>query len=68
MIRWLVGAIGLSMLATTSVLAADPMEIGIGYLRRPAVKPALSLVEQPICRMARTDMDLRNVPESTPHS
>jgi len=47
MIRWLVGAIGLSMLATTSVLAADPMEIGIGYLRRPAVKPALSLVEQP---------------------
>jgi len=47
MIRLLVGAIGLSMLATTSVLAADPIEIGIGYLRRPAVKPALSLVEQP---------------------
>ena len=47
MIRLLVGAIGLSMLATTSMLAADPIEIGIGYLRRPAVKPALSLVEQP---------------------
>ena len=47
MIRLHVGAIGLSMLATTSVLAADPIEIGVGYIRRPAVKPALSLVEQP---------------------
>src|SRR5258707_11648489 len=47
MIRLLVGAIGLSALATTNALAADPVEIGIGYLRRVAVKPALSLVEQP---------------------
>jgi ABC transporter substrate binding protein (PQQ-dependent alcohol dehydrogenase system) len=47
MIRLLVGAIGLSVLATTNVLAADPVEIGIGYLRRLAVKPTLSLVEQP---------------------
>jgi ABC transporter substrate binding protein (PQQ-dependent alcohol dehydrogenase system) len=47
MIRLLVGAIGLSVLATTNVLAADPVEIGIGYLRRVAVKPTLSLVEQP---------------------
>jgi ABC transporter substrate binding protein (PQQ-dependent alcohol dehydrogenase system) len=47
MIRLHVGAIGLSMLATTSVLAADPIEIGVGYIRRPAVNPALSLVEQP---------------------
>jgi len=47
MIRLLVGAIGLSVLATTNVLAADPVEISIGYLRRVAVKPTLSLVEQP---------------------
>jgi ABC transporter substrate binding protein (PQQ-dependent alcohol dehydrogenase system) len=46
MIRLLVGAIGLSMLATAA-LAADPVEIGIGYLGRAGVKPALSLVEQP---------------------
>ena len=47
MIRLLVGAIGLSVLATTNVLAGDPVEIGIGYLRRVAIKPTLSLVEQP---------------------
>jgi ABC transporter substrate binding protein (PQQ-dependent alcohol dehydrogenase system) len=47
MIRLLFGAIGLSVLATTNVLAADPVEIGIGYLRRVAIKPTLSLVEQP---------------------
>ncbi len=47
MIRLLVGAIGLSVLATTNALAADPVEIGIGYLRRVAIKPTLSLVEQP---------------------
>jgi ABC transporter substrate binding protein (PQQ-dependent alcohol dehydrogenase system) len=46
MIRLLVGAIGLSMLATAA-LAADPVEIGIGYLGRAGVKPTLSLVEQP---------------------
>lgn len=46
MIRLLVGAIGLSVLAT-NVLAADPVEIGVGYLRRVGIKPTLSLVEQP---------------------
>src|SRR6476620_10840408 len=46
MIRVLAGAIGLGLLAA-SALAADPVEIGIGYLHRTGVKPALSLVEQP---------------------
>ena len=47
MIRLLVGlVIGLSALGT-SALAADPVEIGIGYLRRAGIKPTLSLVEQP---------------------
>lgn len=46
MIRVLAGAIGLGVLAT-SALAADPVEIGIGYLHRAGVKPALSLVELP---------------------
>jgi ABC transporter substrate binding protein (PQQ-dependent alcohol dehydrogenase system) len=46
MIRLLAGAIALGVLAS-SALAADPVEIGIGYLRRGGVKPTLSLVEQP---------------------
>ena len=46
MIRLLVGIIGLGMLATAA-LAADPVEIGIGYLRRAGIRPTLSLVEQP---------------------
>jgi ABC transporter substrate binding protein (PQQ-dependent alcohol dehydrogenase system) len=46
MIRWLVGAIGLSVVAT-GALAADPVQIGIGYLGRAGVKSKLSLVEQP---------------------
>src|SRR5450432_4736295 len=46
MIRLLAGAIGLGVLAG-SALAADPVEIGIGYLHRGGVKPTLSLVEQP---------------------
>jgi ABC transporter substrate binding protein (PQQ-dependent alcohol dehydrogenase system) len=46
MIRLLVGIIGLGALATAAC-AADPFEIGIGYLRRAAIKPTLSLVEQP---------------------
>ena len=46
MFRWLVVAIGLSV-ATTPVFAADPVEIGIGYLGRAGVKPKLSLVELP---------------------
>jgi ABC transporter substrate binding protein (PQQ-dependent alcohol dehydrogenase system) len=46
MIRLLVGIIGLGALANAA-FAADPVEIGIGYLRRAGVKPTLSLVEQP---------------------
>src|SRR5229473_4452876 len=46
MIRLLAGAVGLSALVTTA-LATDPVEIGIGYLRRAGIKPTLSLVEQP---------------------
>jgi ABC transporter substrate binding protein (PQQ-dependent alcohol dehydrogenase system) len=47
MLRLLVGiVVGLSALATTA-LAADPVEIGIGYLHRAGIKPTLSLVEQP---------------------
>jgi ABC transporter substrate binding protein (PQQ-dependent alcohol dehydrogenase system) len=45
-IRFLIGAIGLS-LAATQVLAADPIEVGVGYLRHAGVKETLSLVEQP---------------------
>lgn len=45
MIRLLVGMICFGALATAA-LAAEPVEIGIGYLRRADVKPALSLVEQ----------------------
>ncbi len=46
MIRWLVGAIGLSVVASHA-LAAEPIEIGIGYLGHTGVKSKLSLVEQP---------------------
>ena len=46
MFRWLVVAIGFCI-ATTPVFAADPVEIGIGYLGRAGVKPKLSLVELP---------------------
>ena len=46
MIRWLAGAIGLSLVATGAV-AAEPIEIGIGYLGLASVKSKLSLVEQP---------------------
>jgi ABC transporter substrate binding protein (PQQ-dependent alcohol dehydrogenase system) len=46
MVRWLVGAIGLSIV-TTHTLAAGPVEIGIGYLSYAGVKSKLSLVEQP---------------------
>jgi ABC transporter substrate binding protein (PQQ-dependent alcohol dehydrogenase system) len=47
MIRILAGAVGLSLLAATSLFAADPIEIEIGYLGRAGIKPTLSLVEQP---------------------
>jgi ABC transporter substrate binding protein (PQQ-dependent alcohol dehydrogenase system) len=47
MTRLLVGvAVCLSVLVT-GALAADPLEIGIGYLRRAGIKPTLSIVEQP---------------------
>jgi ABC transporter substrate binding protein (PQQ-dependent alcohol dehydrogenase system) len=46
MIRCLIGATVLSMVATQA-LAADPLEVGIGYLRHAGVKETLSLVEQP---------------------
>jgi ABC transporter substrate binding protein (PQQ-dependent alcohol dehydrogenase system) len=47
MIRLFVGVVvGLSALAT-GALAADPVEVGIGYLHRAATKPTLSLIEQP---------------------
>src|SRR3954463_5376236 len=46
MIRWLVAAIGFCVVATP-VLAADPLEIGIGYLGHAGGKAKLSLVEQP---------------------
>ena len=46
MIRGLIGAIGLSVVASHA-LAADPLEIGIGYLRHDRVRETLSLVEQP---------------------
>src|SRR4051794_37664594 len=46
MIRLLVGMICFGALATAA-LAADPVEIRIGYLGRGGNKQALSLVEQP---------------------
>jgi ABC transporter substrate binding protein (PQQ-dependent alcohol dehydrogenase system) len=47
MIRLFVGIlVGLSTLVT-GALAADPVGVGIGYLRRAGTKPALSLIEQP---------------------
>ncbi|MDB5637858.1 MAG: branched-chain amino acid transporter substrate-binding protein [Bradyrhizobium sp.] len=45
MIRWWV-AIGLSVVASHA-LAADPVEIGIGYLGQAGIQSRLSLVEQP---------------------
>jgi ABC transporter substrate binding protein (PQQ-dependent alcohol dehydrogenase system) len=46
MVRWLVAAIGFCVVATP-VLAADAIEIHIGYLGHSGVKAKLSLVEQP---------------------
>jgi ABC transporter substrate binding protein (PQQ-dependent alcohol dehydrogenase system) len=46
MLRGLIAAICLSVMATQA-LAADPLEIGIGYLRRAGVKSTLSLAAQP---------------------
>ncbi|MBW8903441.1 MAG: ABC transporter substrate-binding protein [Bradyrhizobium sp.] len=46
MIRLLVGLVALST-AVTSAFAADPVEIGIGYISRAGLKQTLSLLEQP---------------------
>jgi ABC transporter substrate binding protein (PQQ-dependent alcohol dehydrogenase system) len=46
MIRRLVGLIGMSLLASQA-LAAEPVEIGIGYLGQAGVRSKLSLAEQP---------------------
>jgi ABC transporter substrate binding protein (PQQ-dependent alcohol dehydrogenase system) len=46
MLRLVVGIICLGVLAAAAH-AADPVEIGIAYLRRAGIKPTLSLVEQP---------------------
>ena len=46
MFRWLIGTIALSMVATRA-LAADPVEVHIGYLGHAGIKSTLSLVEQP---------------------
>ncbi|MBR1225036.1 MULTISPECIES: ABC transporter substrate-binding protein [unclassified Bradyrhizobium] len=46
MIRWLIGAIGLSIVAS-SAFAADPIDIRVGYLGQAGIKSKLSLVEQP---------------------
>ncbi|WGS23991.1 MULTISPECIES: ABC transporter substrate-binding protein [unclassified Bradyrhizobium] len=46
MFRWLIAALALG-LATSQALAADPVEIHIGYLGHAGVKETLSLAEQP---------------------
>jgi len=47
MIRLLVGLVVSLSALCTSALAADPVEIGIGYLGHAGVKPTLSLVDEP---------------------
>ena len=47
MIRCLIGATVLSMVATHAFAAGPTLEAGIGYLRHAGVKETLSLVEQP---------------------
>jgi ABC transporter substrate binding protein (PQQ-dependent alcohol dehydrogenase system) len=47
MIQLLIGLVVMLSALGTSALAADPLEIGIGYLRRAGAKPTLSLVEEP---------------------
>ncbi|UPK38403.1 ABC transporter substrate-binding protein [Bradyrhizobium sp. 186] len=46
MIRWLPGLIVLS-LAAPQALAADPVQIGVGYLGVAGTRSTLSLIEQP---------------------
>ena len=61
MIRWLPGLVGLS-LAATQVLAADPVQIGLGYLGVAGTRSTLSLMKRtdpsprvtftpPVCRL-----------------
>ena len=51
MIRWLVGVIGLGVIGlgvvASHALAADPIDISVGYLGEARIKSKLSLVEQP---------------------
>jgi len=51
MIRWLVGVIGLGVIGlgvvTSHALAADPIDVSVGYLGQAGIKSKLSLVEQP---------------------
>jgi ABC transporter substrate binding protein (PQQ-dependent alcohol dehydrogenase system) len=47
MIRLLVGVVICLSGLVTDALAADPVEIGIGYLRRAGIRPTLSMAEQP---------------------
>jgi ABC transporter substrate binding protein (PQQ-dependent alcohol dehydrogenase system) len=47
MIRLLVGLVVCLSLLVTAALAADPVDIGIGYISRAGIKPTLSIVEQP---------------------
>jgi ABC transporter substrate binding protein (PQQ-dependent alcohol dehydrogenase system) len=47
LIRLLV-ALLFALNSSITAIAADPIEIGVGYLRRATVKPTLSLVEQPV--------------------
>jgi ABC transporter substrate binding protein (PQQ-dependent alcohol dehydrogenase system) len=46
MIRWWIGAIG-SIIVATQAFAAEPVEIGVGYLGHAGVQSTLSLVQQP---------------------
>src|SRR5258708_22530232 len=46
MFRWWVGAIGFCI-AATPALAAEPAEIGVGYLGHAGIRSTLSLVQQP---------------------
>jgi len=46
MIRWWIGAIGFCIVATHA-RAAEPVEIGIGYLGHAGIRSTVSLVQQP---------------------
>jgi ABC transporter substrate binding protein (PQQ-dependent alcohol dehydrogenase system) len=46
MFRWWFGAIGICLVATPA-FAAEPAEIGIGYLGHAGIRSTLSLVQQP---------------------